>query len=201
MVTLRNFKTLIFSGFWGSVGLLPGHKCSMPFGRGFLGMVIVRSNSTERTRTGEQLPLRRRCFVRASAPRPPSVKRILTHRALRDIYMPRGKNWLPTVSRQFLTQLLGDLKITSTSTERQERSQNLAPVLVIISGSSLVFSRKIITSTGFYRCCAPDASAPVVLKNQSPNYPRPNCLLKRLPNCLSHTRERTFFPVSKLPPR
>ena len=64
--------------------------------------------------------------------------------------------------------IVGDLKITSASTERQKRSQNLAPVLVIISGNSLVFSRKIITSTGFYRCCAPGASAPVVVKNQSP---------------------------------
>ena len=63
---------------------------------------------------------------------------------------------------------IGDLKITSTSTERQKRSQNVAPVLVIISGSSLVFSRKIITSIGFYRCCAPGASAPVVVKVQSP---------------------------------
>ena len=62
----------------------------------------------------------------------------------------------------------GDLKITSTSTERQKRSQNLAPVLLIISGKSLVFSRKIITSTDFYRYCAPDASAPVVVINQSP---------------------------------
>ena len=62
------------------------------------------------------------------------------------------------------------LKITSTSTERQKGSQHLAPVLVIISGNSLVFSRKIITSTGFYRCCAPGASAPVVVKNQSPTY-------------------------------
>ena len=44
---------------------------------------------------------------------------------------------------------LGDLKITSTSTEKQKRSQNLAPVLVIISGKSLVFSRNIITSTDF----------------------------------------------------
>ena len=26
----------------------------------------------------------------------------------------------------------------------------------------------MITSTGFYRCCAPGASAPVVVKNQSP---------------------------------
>ena len=41
--------------------------------------------------------------------------------------------------------------MTSTSTERQKQSQNLAPVLVIISGKSLVFSRKIITSTDFYR--------------------------------------------------
>ena len=46
---------------------------------------------------------------------------------------------------------VGDYKITSTSTERQKRSQNLAPVLVIISGNSLVFSRQIITSTDFYR--------------------------------------------------
>ena len=57
------------------------------------------------------------------------------------------------------------LKTTSASTERQKRSQNLAPVLVILSGNSLVFSRKMITSTGFYRCCAAGAS---VVKNQSP---------------------------------
>ena len=62
------------------------------------------------------------------------------------------------------------LKITSTSTERPKRSQSLAPVLVITSGNSLVFSRKMITSTGFYRCCAPGASAPVVVKNQSPKF-------------------------------
>ena len=48
-----------------------------------------------------------------------------TQRALRDRLMSRGKNCLPTVSRQFLTR----------------------------------------------------------------NYPRPNCLLKCLPNCLSPTRE------------
>ena len=30
--------------------------------------------------------------------------------------------------------------------------------------NSLAFSRKIITSTGFYRCCALDAPAPVVVK-------------------------------------
>ena len=72
----------------------------------------------------------------------------------------------------FVSQLgwpgFGDLQITSASTERQKRSQNLAPVLEIIPGNSLVFSRKIITSTGFYRCCAPGASAPVVVKNRSP---------------------------------
>ena len=44
---------------------------------------------------------------------------------------------------------IGDLKIPSTSTERQKHSQNLAPVLVIISGNSLVLCRKFITSTGF----------------------------------------------------
>ena len=60
----------------------------------------------------------------------------------------------------------GLIKITSASTERPKKkdSQNLAPVLVIISGNSLAFSRKIITSTGFYRCCAPGASAPVVVR-------------------------------------
>ena len=63
---------------------------------------------------------------------------------------------------------LGDLKITSTSTERQKHSQHLAPVLVIISGNSLVVSRKMITSTGFYWCCTPGASAPVVVKNSLP---------------------------------
>ena len=54
--------------------------------------------------------------------------------------------------------------------QRQKRSQNLAPVLVIISENFLVFSRKIITSTGFYRCCAPGASAPVVVKHRSPKF-------------------------------
>ena len=73
-----------------------------------------------------------------------------------------------TAARGDDAQNIGDLKITSTSTERQKRSQNLAPVLLIISGKSLVFSRKIITSTDFYRYCAPDASAPVVVINQSP---------------------------------
>ena len=58
-----------------------------------------------------------------------------TQRALRDVLMPRGKNWLPTVSRQFLTH----------------------------------------------------------------NYPRPNCLLKCLPNCLSPTREGFFFFFQSCP--
>ena len=37
---------------------------------------------------------------------------------------------------------------------KSEKSPNLAPVLVIVSGNSLVFSRTVITSTVFYRCCA-----------------------------------------------
>ena len=65
---------------------------------------------------------------------------------------------------------LGDWKLpVTTSAERQKRSLNLAPVLVIISGTSLAFSRKIITSTGFYRFCAAGVAAPVLVKNQSPN--------------------------------
>ena len=59
---------------------------------------------------------------------------------------------------------IGDSKITSTSTEGQKRSQNLAPVLVIISGNSLVFSWKLLQQYWFlHRCCAPGASAPVVV--------------------------------------
>ena len=61
----------------------------------------------------------------------------------------------PQFFRFRLVALFGDTKITSTSTERQKRSQNLAPVLVIISGNSLVFSRKIITSTGFTGAAPP----------------------------------------------
>ena len=57
---------------------------------------------------------------------------------------------------------LGDLIITSASTERQKRSQNLVPVLVMISGHALVFSKKIIT-----RVLRPGASAPVVVKKIS----------------------------------
>ena len=75
----------------------------------------------------------------------------------------RGCNYVPC------NLAFGDSKITSTSTERQRRSQNLAPVLVILSGNSLVFSRNIISSARFYRCSAPSASAPVVVKNQSPS--------------------------------
>ena len=34
----------------------------------------------------------------------------------------------------------------------------------------MVFPMKIITSTGFYRYCAAGASAPVVVKSQSPKF-------------------------------
>ena len=75
-----------------------------------------------------------------------------------------GRRLLGHFQTPVLNWMIGDLKISSTSTERQKRSQNLAPVLVIISGNSLVFSRRIITSIGFYLCCAHGASAPVVVK-------------------------------------
>ena len=45
-------------------------------------------------------------------------------------------------------------------------------MLVRISGNFLVFPRKIITSTGFYRCCAAGASAPVVVKIGLPVEPK-----------------------------
>ena len=47
------------------------------------------------------------------------------------------------------------LKNYQYSTEGQKFHQNLAPVLVIILWNSLVFSRKIITSTDFYRYLRP----------------------------------------------
>ena len=47
------------------------------------------------------------------------------------------------------------LKYYQYSTGGQKFHQNVAPVLVIILWNSLVFSRKIITSTDFYRYCAP----------------------------------------------
>ena len=56
------------------------------------------------------------------------------------------------------------------STEGQKIDRNSAPVLVMILGKSLVFSRKSITSTGFLPVLRLDASAPVVVKNQSPTY-------------------------------
>ena len=99
------------------------------------------------------------------------------------IWTKSGQNMAPNASKQgkldsfaaiylfiFLPCMWGlglqndSPKITSTSTERQKRSQNSAPVLVIISGNSLLFFWKIITGTGFYRCCAAGASAPVLVK-------------------------------------
>ena len=47
------------------------------------------------------------------------------------------------------------LKNCQYGTEGQKFHQDLAPVLAMTSGNSLAFSRKTITSTDFYRCCAP----------------------------------------------
>ena len=55
-------------------------------------------------------------------------------RMLSAVTSGRALRWrllLPFISHP----KIGDLKITSASTERQKRSQNLAPVLVIISGN------------------------------------------------------------------
>ena len=68
----------------------------------------------------------------------------------------------------FLSEI-GDQKFTSTTVLKGKNVAKIfAPVLVIILWNSLVFPRKILTSTEFYRRCAPDAPAPVVVKNQSP---------------------------------
>ena len=61
-----------------------------------------------------------------------------------------------------------NLKDHQYSIEGQKFHQTLAPVLVIISGTSLTFSRTIITSTGSFLVLRPDVSAPVVVKIQSP---------------------------------
>ena len=47
------------------------------------------------------------------------------------------------------------LKNYQYSTAGQKFHEILAPLLVIFSGNPLVFSRKIITSSGFYRHCPP----------------------------------------------
>ena len=53
------------------------------------------------------------------------------------------------------------LKNYQSSTEEQKRHQHLAPVLVIIAGISLVFSRNIFASTGFFSGAVPRRSARV----------------------------------------
>ena len=55
------------------------------------------------------------------------------------------------VLRGIPKRCLGTLKIASTVLKGFESHKILAPVLVIISGNSLVFSRKIIASTDFYQ--------------------------------------------------
>ena len=79
-----------------------------------------------------------------------------------------GARFLSSTGLGFGTLISETKKLPVPVLKGKKRSQSLAPVLVIISGNSLVFSRKIITSTGFYRCCAAGASAPVVVKIQSP---------------------------------
>ena len=81
-----------------------------------------------------------------------------------------GVLWAGLRVSMWITHVGGKFRHGLLEKSLKKRSQNLAPVLVIISGNSLVFSRKMITSTDFYWCCAAGASAPVVAKNQSPSY-------------------------------
>ena len=79
----------------------------------------------------------------------------------------QGRRGITSVVRWNLRPVIFgiELSVSSTqsrknyqySTEGQKFHQTLAPLLVIILGKSLVFSRKILTSTGFHRCCAADA--------------------------------------------
>ena len=57
-------------------------------------------------------------------------------------------------SSVFLLKLLG-AKTVVTVLKGRNFIKILAPVLVIVSGNSLVFSLKIITNTDFSRCCSP----------------------------------------------
>ena len=124
---------------------------------------------------------------------------ILSRACLLPLFLRSWASLCATAGPWFFLKVLsegtffGGLKITSASTERQKRSQNSAPVLVIISGSSLIFPRKIITSTGFYRCCALGAPAPVVVKNQSP-------ISRHLPESLPNPSENPFRePLQRTP--
>ena len=72
--------------------------------------------------------------------------------------------------------LFRNLKDYQYSAEGQKLHQHLAPVLVITLWNSLVFSRKMTTSTDFCRCCAPDASALVVVKISLPLLEKVQCL-------------------------
>ena len=104
--------------------------------------------------------------------------------------------------------------MTRTSTERQKRSQNVAPVLVIISGNSLVFSGRIITSTGFLPVLRPQRvstssgkksvsqegsfflppSIGGTLKSQSPTFGHPaGSTNQKLHQTLVQTRVKSVF--------
>ena len=94
-------------------------------------------------------PLSRQCAIRSRAipPLARSPEKPLPRRA--PVLLASRKRC------DFENAETRSLKITSTSAEGQKFHENLAPVLVIISGNSLVFSGKIITSTGFYRYLRP----------------------------------------------
>ena len=86
---------------------------------------------------------------------------------------PISAHWQkPHLKPTLSANKFGDLKITSASTERQKRSQNLAPVLVIFSGNSLVFLGKLLPVLVF-------TGAPVVVKNQSPINSSPKRALRQ----------------------
>ena len=74
--------------------------------------------------------------------------------------------------------------MTSTSTERQKRSQNLAPVLVINSGNSLIFVRKI--------------SAPIKIKSALPPPQTPPLKGGILRTWFFLQKERIFPGVHKI---
>ena len=66
---------------------------------------------------------------------PPEWDEILGSKGPLSLRERKRPKLAPAPGTSVKTANIGDLKITSASTERQKRSQNLAPVLVIISGN------------------------------------------------------------------
>ena len=123
-----------------------------------------------------------------------------SQRALRDILMPRGKNWLPTVSRQFLTRsyarpncLLRCLP-NCLSPTREGLVPNL-PFLAFLENSKENHQKKRISSA----CRTPET-----LGKEGKNAQNRKGILEKekgKENQKGKEKKLRVYPHSKLPPR